>query len=504
ARDLVVRPHRDVDVPGHDGVLEEPGPSVRIESDIQVTEEVLRSGRLRPLRADEVFVLGGREFRHAATVERDPHAANPTAQPCDRLVEHDRAVTGFHVRDDERLPRGEVRHVLSLIEILLRDDAVLDPGGVADEIARELRAIRMGNLDAPLLCERLRHLAARPHDLLAVHGACREDHLPPRREVEAVRPRTGLRHVSQPEPRTAEPIPLRAAIPFIVVGRRGAVLLPGLPDLRDVGGTGDEHVAVRLPDRLPFMAPDLSELRFRQCLHGPPVGVLVLEEQHRSRARGPGLVDDLRRDRKSMIPTLDDDVLLRLNVQGPADDVLGERFVFGHGRLLRPRSRSADKNMLHAAGDRAVARTGHRESTMERTAPRESLTGQEKEARHLWIGGGSLPPTAPGVNQMMTIMAFAARTARFIHDSLAHDPVAYGGFARETSAGAMISASRLSTWSVTWPIPNRSRNRAWTASTIFAASWTRTLPSTDRWPVRTTSPEVTVHTCRSWTPRTPG
>ncbi|TMA04167.1 MAG: hypothetical protein E6J94_10070 [Methanobacteriota archaeon] len=61
---------------------------------------------------------------------------------------------------------------------------------------------------------------------------------------------------------------------------------------------------------------------------------------------------------------------------------------------------------------------------MERTAPRESLTAQEKEARHLWIGGGSLPPTAPGVNQMMTIMAFAARTARFIHDSLAHDPVA--------------------------------------------------------------------------------
>ena len=80
--------------------------------------------------------------------------------------------------------------------------------------------------------------------------------------------------------------------------------------------------------------------------------------------------------------------------------------------------------MLHAAGDRAVSSTGHRESTMERTAPRESLTAQEKEALHLWLGGGSLLPTAPSVNQMMTIMAFAARTARFIHDSLAHDPVA--------------------------------------------------------------------------------
>src|SRR5207249_11043041 len=34
ARDLVVRTHRDVHVPGHDGILEEPRPSVRIESDI--------------------------------------------------------------------------------------------------------------------------------------------------------------------------------------------------------------------------------------------------------------------------------------------------------------------------------------------------------------------------------------------------------------------------------------------------------------------------------------
>ena len=172
----------------------------------------------------------------------------------------------------------------------------------------------MGNLHVALLCQRLRHLAARSHDLLAVHGACREDHLPPRREVEAIGARTGLRYVSQAEPRTPEPVPLRAAIPFLVVGRRGAVLLPGLPDLRDVRGTGDEHIAVCLRDRLPFMAPDLSELRFRQGLHGPPVGVFVLEQQHRSRAGGPRLIDDLCRDRKSMVPTLDDHVLLRLNV----------------------------------------------------------------------------------------------------------------------------------------------------------------------------------------------
>src|SRR5947208_16616606 len=52
ARDLVVRTHRDVHVPGHDGILEEPGPSVRIESDFPVTEEILRACRFLPLPAD--------------------------------------------------------------------------------------------------------------------------------------------------------------------------------------------------------------------------------------------------------------------------------------------------------------------------------------------------------------------------------------------------------------------------------------------------------------------
>jgi choline dehydrogenase-like flavoprotein len=50
-----------------------------------------------------------------------------------------------------------------------------------------------------------------------------------------------------------------------------------------------------------------------------------------------------------------------------------------------------------------------------------ATTGECHEVRNLWIGDGSILPTAPGVNPMITIMAFAARTARFIHDRLAHD-----------------------------------------------------------------------------------
>jgi len=47
-------------------------------------------------------------------------------------------------------------------------------------------------------------------------------------------------------------------------------------------------------------------------------------------------------------------------------------------------------------------------------------TGECHEVRDLWIGDGSLLPTAPGVNPMISIMALAARPAGFIHDRLAH------------------------------------------------------------------------------------
>lgn len=44
--------------------------------------------------------------------------------------------------------------------------------------------------------------------------------------------------------------------------------------------------------------------------------------------------------------------------------------------------------------------------------------GECHEVRNLWIGDGSILPTAPGVNPMITIMALAARTAGFIHERL--------------------------------------------------------------------------------------
>ncbi len=45
-------------------------------------------------------------------------------------------------------------------------------------------------------------------------------------------------------------------------------------------------------------------------------------------------------------------------------------------------------------------------------------TGECHEVRNLWIGDGSIFPTAPGVNPMISIMSVAARTAGFIRERL--------------------------------------------------------------------------------------
>jgi len=45
-------------------------------------------------------------------------------------------------------------------------------------------------------------------------------------------------------------------------------------------------------------------------------------------------------------------------------------------------------------------------------------TGECHEVRNLWIGDGSLLPTAPGVNPMISIMALAARTATYVEARL--------------------------------------------------------------------------------------
>src|SRR5438309_5456502 len=151
AGDLVVRSDRDVYVSGDDGVLQEPRSRLRIQSDVEVSKEVLRPLRLFPLGPDEILVLRSGELHHPASIEGDPDVADPSAEPGDGPVEDDRAVPGLFVRDDKRLAGGDVGHVLSRVEIFLRDDSILDPGGSPDEVAREPRSVGMGDFEPSLL-----------------------------------------------------------------------------------------------------------------------------------------------------------------------------------------------------------------------------------------------------------------------------------------------------------------------------------------------------------------
>jgi choline dehydrogenase-like flavoprotein len=96
---------------------------------------------------------------------------------------------------------------------------------------------------------------------------------------------------------------------------------------------------------------------------------------------------------------------------GPIRDAEFDAFIDRLGRLGIRENGVA----LFSAHPMGSARAG--------TNPKTSAakpTGESHDVRNLWIGDGSLLPTAPGVNPMISIMALAARTAGFIRERLAH------------------------------------------------------------------------------------
>jgi choline dehydrogenase-like flavoprotein len=74
----------------------------------------------------------------------------------------------------------------------------------------------------------------------------------------------------------------------------------------------------------------------------------------------------------------------------------------------------ANRLALFTAHPMGSARAG-RDSRMSAAKP----TGECHEVQNLWIGDGSILPTAPGVNPAISIMSVALRTARFIHERAA-------------------------------------------------------------------------------------
>src|SRR3989304_2748478 len=259
--DLAVVADRDVHIARHDHVLQESRLRVRIDADVDVPESIPVALRLLPVRADQVLVLRGAPFTEPTVVEREGDAFDPAPEVRDGTVEHDGAPAALLVRHDVHLARRDVRHVVAAVEVLLRDHSVFDPRLPADEVAREPRPVRRGDLDSARLRQGCRELPAPPHDLAWVYRTRLEHHRPPCGEVEPVRAGPRLRDVAQPDPRAAEAGFLRAAVPFVVVRGRRIVLVPAeLADFRDVRRTRDEDVRVRLPHRLPFVRAHVTEL----------------------------------------------------------------------------------------------------------------------------------------------------------------------------------------------------------------------------------------------------
>src|SRR3972149_3989044 len=143
--------------------------------------------------------------------------------------------------------------------------------------------------------------------------------------------------VPEEDPGAPEARLLRALVPLRVVGGRGAGLFHVLPVPRDVRRPGDEDVHVGLRKGGPLGLRDLAQLPGREGLHGPPVRLLVLEEEHGPRADGPDLVDELLPEAEPVVPGLDDHVLFRPDLQRTPDDVLREGRELGHLKPPRPR-----------------------------------------------------------------------------------------------------------------------------------------------------------------------
>src|SRR5438552_7998144 len=103
---------------------------------------------------------------------------------------------------------ADVRHELALLHVLSVDDAIVRLRGAAFQLADEPRAVRGAHLDLCVFREECRELLPLARNWIEVHGTRAEDHVPPRIEFKAVRPRALAAHIAQEDPRAAEARPV--------------------------------------------------------------------------------------------------------------------------------------------------------------------------------------------------------------------------------------------------------------------------------------------------------
>src|SRR2546425_3439154 len=308
-------------------------------------------------------------------------------------IKSDGALRGRLARAHDHISRRDVRHELAVFHVLRVNDAIVRLCGAAFQLAHEPRAVRRAHLDLGVLREERREFLSLAGDRVEVDRTRTEDHVPPRIEFEAVRPRPLAAHISQEDSRAPKACPFGAAVPVRVVRGRGLRFLHVLAVPCDVCGAREEDVGIRLRESGPFRGGNLSQLRGREVLHGSPVRFLVLQEEHRPGADRAQLIHDLLRGVEPVVPALDDHVLLWLDLQASTDDVLRERFVIGHG--IAGAAEVGPRINRYARGGAKGLSTAHRSGRPggDSSEPRETVSPPERlTLRHL---ADALVPSVP-------------------------------------------------------------------------------------------------------------
>lgn len=191
---------------------------------------------------------------------------------------------------------------------------------------------------------------------------------------------------------------------------------PGLAGLATPWTGGADHKATMA--RFPRVAPtivlvrDVGEGRVGIDADGAPVLEYRLDDRDRANLVR-GLVEAAELQHAAGACRLET-LHSRHVAVGNGVDPIGRPELDGFLERVRAEGIVENAVMLFSAHPTGSARIG--------TDPTTSTTGAYGEVhgvRDLWVGDGSLLPSAPGVNPMITIMAFARRTAEAIRARLA-------------------------------------------------------------------------------------
>src|SRR2546428_5725038 len=193
----------DLQRAGDEVVLEESVALRRVQANLEPTQSVLRSGRSVVLAPNRFLVRPGAPGG-LAVLELEGDVGDLKSQIGYGPVKSNDALCGRLARAHDHISRRDVRHELAVLHVLRINDAIVRLRGPAFQLADEPRAGRRAHLDLGVLPEARREFLFLAGNRVEVDRTRAEDHVPPRIEFEAVRPRPLAAHVPQEDSRAPE------------------------------------------------------------------------------------------------------------------------------------------------------------------------------------------------------------------------------------------------------------------------------------------------------------